>query len=93
MIEKYVVVVIVVWRLTHLFALEDGPYDIIIGLRKILGNSLFGHLMDCFYCLSIWIGLSAAFYEGSTWQEVILLCLYYSGASILIEKITNKNFS
>lgn len=93
MIEKYIVIVIVVWRLTHLLALEDGPFDIIIRIRKLVGDSFFGQLMDCFYCLSVWIGLAAAFYVGTSWQEIILLCLYYSGTSILLEKSTNKNFS
>lgn len=91
-IEKYVLLVIVVWRVTHLIGAEDGPFDIIISLRKLLGNSFFGKLMDCFYCLSVWIGLAVAGYAGKNVQEIIILCLYYSGASILIEKLTNKNF-
>lgn len=90
---KYLVLVIVVWRLTHLISAEDGPFDLIIKLRKLAGNSFFGKLMDCFYCLSIWIGLLAAWYAGRHWEEIILLCLYYSGASILLEKLTNKNFT
>lgn len=90
---KYFVLVIVVWRVTHLISAEDGPFDIIIKTRKLAGNSFFGKLMDCFYCLSIWIGLAAAFYAGNKWQEISILCLYYSGAAILLEKITNKNFS
>ncbi len=49
--------------------------------------------MDCFYCLSIWIGLGAAIYTGDNIKEIILLTLYYSGASLLLEKITNKNFT
>jgi hypothetical protein len=91
-IEKYLLIVIVVWRLTHLFTSEDGPFDLIIKLRKLLGNSFFGKLMDCFYCLSIWIGLLCALYEGDNILEIIILTLYYSGASLLLEKLTNKNF-
>jgi hypothetical protein len=91
-IEKYLILVIVVWRITHLLSMEDGPFDLVFKTRKRLGNSFFGKLMDCFYCLSIWIGLLAAFYAGKTAIDIILLCLYYSGASILLEKATNKNF-
>lgn len=91
-LEKYLVLVIVAWRLTHLISAEDGPFDLIIKTRKLAGNSFLGKLMDCFYCLSIWTGLSAAFYAGNNVKEIIILCLYYSGASILLEKITNKNF-
>ena len=92
-LEKYLVLVIVTWRLTHLISAEDGPFDLIIKIRKLAGNSFFGKLMDCFYCLSIWMGLLAAFYVSREAIEIIILCLYYSGASILLEKITNKNFS
>ena len=90
---KYLVVVIVVWRITHLITTEDGPFDMIIKMRKFVGNSFLGKLMDCFYCLSIWIGLAFAFYLEKNVEMIILLTLYYSGASILIEKITNKNFT
>jgi uncharacterized membrane protein len=89
---EYYVLVIVVWRITHLISSEDGPFDLIIKLRKQMGNSFIGKLMDCFYCLSIWIGFFAAWYAGNNITEIIILTFYYSGASILLEKLTNKNF-
>jgi hypothetical protein len=89
---KYFVFVIIVWRLTHLITAEDGPFDLIIKIRKSMGNSFWGKLMDCFYCLSIWVGVPAAWYACANWLELIILCIYYSGASILLEKLTNKNF-
>jgi hypothetical protein len=91
-LEKYFILVIVVWRLTHLICAEDGPFDLIIKLRKVLSNSFFGKLMDCFYCLSIWFGFAGAWYEGDNLKEIIILTLYYSGVTILLEKLTNKNF-
>lgn len=89
---KYFVLVIIVWRLTHLISAEDGPFDLIFKLRKLAGNSFFGKLMDCFYCLSIWIGFFVAIYQTRAAEEVIILTLYYSGAALIIEKLTNKNF-
>jgi hypothetical protein len=92
-LEKYLIVAIVVWRLTHLISSEDGPFNLIIKARKIAGTTFLGTLMDCFYCLSIWIGLLCACLISKCWQEIVLLTLYYSGASILLEKLTNKNFN
>lgn len=89
---KYFVIVIVVWRITHLITAEDGPFDLILRLRKLMGNSFFGKLMDCFYCLSIWIGFFVALYVSKSLEEILILTLYYSGASLILEKITNKNF-
>lgn len=91
-LEKYLIIVVVVWRLTHLISAEDGPFDLIFKLRKLFGNSFVGKLMDCFYCLSIWIGFLCAIYIGNTTIDVLFLTLFYSGASILVEKLTNKTF-
>lgn len=92
LVLKYIVGVIAVWRLTHLISSEDGPFDLIFKFRKSLGDSVLGKLMDCFYCLSIWIGLSMAFFMSGEAKEILLLTLYYSGSSILLEKLTNKSF-
>jgi hypothetical protein len=91
-LEKYFILVIVVWRITHLIASEDGPFEIIFKIRKMFGETFFGKLMDCFYCLSIWVGFVAAFATSYQIKEILLLTFYYSGASILLEKQTNKSF-
>jgi hypothetical protein len=90
MFEQYFVITIIVWRITHLISSEDGPFDIIIRFRKLLGESFWGKLMDCFYCLSIWIGLLCACVEANGIREGIILTLYYSGSAILLEKLTDK---
>ena len=85
--------VFAVWRLTHLFNKEDGPFDIIFLLRKKAGNSFFGRMMDCFYCLSIWIALPFGIWLGITWTGKILVWLALSGAVCLLEQATIKNDS
>jgi hypothetical protein len=92
-VEKYGLLVIAVWRLTHLISAEDGPFDLIIKLRRMAGTGFFGKLMDCFYCLSMWMGVAAALLATTDLKEVVVLTLYYSGASLLLEKLTNKNFA
>jgi hypothetical protein len=32
------VCLLAVWRLTHLFVFEDGPFDVIVRLRTAVGN-------------------------------------------------------
>jgi Protein of unknown function (DUF1360) len=87
----FVVILLAVWRVTHLTQAEDGPFDIIFKLRKLAGNSFFGHLMDCFYCFSIWVALAPGLYFGRGWIEKILLWFALSGGAILLEKITNRD--
>src|ERR1051326_1161430 len=47
--------ILAVWRITHFFQAEDGPWDVAVRLRRLVGNGFWGKLLDCFYCLSIWI--------------------------------------
>ncbi len=77
-----------VWRITHLLANEDGPWDLILRLRKAVGSGFWGHLMDCFYCLSLWVALPFAIAMANSWREGLLLWPSLSGAAILLERAT-----
>lgn len=86
----FLIVILAVWRLTHLIQAEDGPFDVIFHIRKFVGDGFFGKLMDCFYCVSVWVAFVPAFYYGIGIYKMIL-CLSFSGGAILLEKLTNKN--
>ncbi|MBG9375256.1 DUF1360 domain-containing protein [Panacibacter sp. DH6] len=83
--------VFAVWRITHMLGKEDGPFDIIFLMRKKAGAGFFGSLLDCFYCLSIWIALPFGIWLGLSWQEKILCWLALSGAACLLEQATTKS--
>jgi hypothetical protein len=80
-----------VWRITHLLSKEDGPFDIIYIIRKKAGTGFFGSLLDCFYCISIWVSLPFAILIAPLWPEKILLWLALSGAACLLEQATAKS--
>jgi len=82
----FTLAVLATWRLTHLLAMEDGPGDIIATLRQALGNRFFGKLMDCFYCLSLWVAAPVAFLLTNKWSEWPLFWLALSGAACLLER-------
>ena len=79
-----------VWRLSHGIAKENGPLMVFARLRATLARAQkrSGGLFDaisCVYCLSFWIGLTAALwvaYDVFTW---ISYGLAFSGASMLLE--------
>lgn len=77
-----------VWRVTHLLVAEDGPWDIVVRARRRAGSGFWGRLLDCFYCLSLWIAAPLAVLLGATWAERVLLWLAMSGAAILLERMT-----
>ena len=76
-----------VWRVTHLFQAEDGPFDLIVRLRQAVGNSFLGSLMDCFYCLSLWVALPPALYLGGTGFEKALQWLALSAGAIIVQNL------
>ena len=61
--------ILAVWRVTHFFWGEDGPGDIVIRIRRLAGDGFFGRVLDCFYCLSLWVALPFAIVIGKEWPE------------------------
>lgn len=82
----FVIAVLAVWRLTHLLSKEDGPFDLMYKIRKQIGQGFFANLLDCFYCLSIWVAIPFGIWIGHTVIEKIICCLALSGAVCLIQK-------
>jgi hypothetical protein len=81
--------VLAVWRVTHLLYAEDGPWDSFVMLRRKAGEGFWGGLLDCFYCLSLWIALPLAIWIGLSWTERALLWPAFSAGAILLERMTS----
>lgn len=86
----FILLSLAVWRLTHLLGKEDGPFDIVFLLRKRAGTGFFGKLLDCFYCLSLWIALPLGIWQGDGWWGKLLYWLALSGAACLLEQATSN---
>ncbi|MBO9617778.1 MAG: hypothetical protein J7539_01975 [Niabella sp.] len=83
--------ILAVWRITHLLAKEDGPFDWVYRLRVKMGNGFWGHLLDCFYCLSIWVSLPFGIWLGHDVPEQFLYWIALSGAACLLEQGTTNS--
>ena len=79
-----------VWRITHLLHAEDGPWNLMARFRHLLGGGMPGQMLDCFYCLSVWIAVPFAWIVGESWKERLLLSAGTSGAAVLLERLTAK---
>jgi len=93
-IWRFCLAALAVWRMTHLLAEEDGPWDAIANLRARLGASIFGRLMDCFYCLSLWISLPLAVWLNGGWAGIIGLIVHWlalSGTACLFQRMTETS--
>jgi hypothetical protein len=88
---NFVLAVLATWRVTHLLAEEDGPADLVVRFRKLLGDSFVGRMMDCFYCLSVWIAAPAAVFVNRRPLEWFMNWLALSGGACLLERLTTKH--
>ena len=72
-----------------LFYGEDGPWELwcdgLVRLARVLG------LLDCFYCLSLWMAAPLAWLMGANWKQRLMLWPALSAGAILLERLTVKN--
>jgi uncharacterized protein DUF1360 len=83
---RLIVAVLATWRVAHCVAHEDGPFGIIVRLRARAGPGLLGELMDCPYCLSLWIAVPFAFTLATTVPAWCAAWLAISGGASLLER-------
>jgi len=76
------------WRITHLLNQEAGPGEVLAKFRRFLGTGSWGQLLDCFYCLSLWVSAPFALVIGKGWLECLLLWPALSGATIVVERLS-----
>jgi len=90
---RLVIAGLAVWRATHLLAAEDGPWDLIVRIRLKLGTSIWGHLMDCFHCLSLWISIPFALFVADGVLSRVVAWLALSGAACLAERVSGEHLN
>jgi len=86
----FVMGILAVWRISYLLSQEDGPFDIIIRIRKQIGSGFFGNLLDCFYCISIWVSIPFAYLLCEGWLDGIITLFALSGAASLLFNFSEK---
>jgi hypothetical protein len=86
-LSSLLVGVLVVWRLTHLVAAEEGPGQLLVRVRARAGVGFWGSVVCCFNCLSIWIAVPLALALGSSWLDRLILWPALSGGASLLERI------
>jgi Protein of unknown function (DUF1360) len=87
---RFGLAVLATWRLCHLVTEEDGPGNAIARLRAKAGAGPAGELMDCFYCLSLWVAAPLALEVSRRRRETPLVWLALSGAACLVERTTRE---
>jgi hypothetical protein len=86
---RCVLVVLGTWRLAHLVAREDGPFDVIVRLRARVGDGAMGALMDCPHCLGLWIAMPFAWWLAETRGEWVVAWLGVSGGASFLQRVVD----
>ena len=88
--STFIIGMLAVWRLTHLLWAEDGPWSVFARLRRLVGEGALGRLLDCFYCLSLWVSVPFAWILAPSWIERAIVWLGLSGGAVLLERATAR---
>lgn len=76
------------WRISHFLVAEDGPGNIVVRLRAKAGDGPVGAIMDCFYCMSVWVAAPLAVIAATDLTGWLLCWLALSGGASLLEQGT-----
>lgn len=95
-IALFILSSLAVWRITHMFLEEAGPFNIFGKIEQKLykmkhKDGGIRNLLTCFYCLSIYISLPFSIYLSKNIFEFIVFTLSLSTISIFIESLMDKN--
>jgi len=95
---EFVVICLMVWRVSALLTAERGPYDLLGKFRDVVGvgydemsqcqgKNEVSKALCCIRCTSLWVGLVAAllFFPGA-W---LLYGLALSAGAIVVERVVN----
>jgi hypothetical protein len=87
----FIAALLAVWRVTHLVVVEDGPWDLLVKLRRIASAIALERLVACFYCASVWVALGFALLITREWHALVVYVPALSGGAILLERATNRD--
>jgi hypothetical protein len=88
---RLLVAVLATWRLSHLVVAEDGPWDVVVRLRRRAGAGMLGRLMDCFYCTSLWAAAPMALVVAQEPAAWAVAWLGVSGGACLIQRTVGRD--
>lgn len=88
--SRFAVGALATWRVAHLVADEDGPFDIIVRLRARAGDSPIGGLMDCIYCLTVWVAVPFTLWAVRGRRNTVPVSIAMSGAACLLERVAGR---
>lgn len=90
------------WRLSNLLVEEEGPGNIFVKIRKVMGvyydeysqkqtTGWLGDLFSCVWCMSVWVSfILVSLDKWRFFHQYLVLPLGLSGMVVVVHKLVNK---
>lgn len=84
------------WRVSSLITQEDGPADMFVRFRRLVGVERAGEitglatLFSCIWCVSMWVAPVLLPLTANTIGTLVLLILSASTISIIVQKLVSN---
>ncbi|NEK35067.1 hypothetical protein [Rhizobium leguminosarum] len=75
-----------VWRLTHFFTSESGPFFVMEKIRQSRFGQATSSALACFECMSIWVAAGVSLHPATGFATWLLGTFAMSGFAILVER-------
>jgi len=85
---QLILAILAVYRVAHMIAKEDGPFDVLSWIRGKVDpeqKAWIGRGLNCVVCLSFWLSL-VVFALGGSWLEWLAV----AGGVMIFHKSVNK---
>ena len=82
--------VLAVYRVSHMIANEDGPFDVFVFIREKAGQrNWIGRGLNCVLCISVWLSIIPAIAMTRS-AEFVLYWFAIAGGVLVIHKYFNR---
>lgn len=94
---RLVVASMAVYRVAHMLAREDGPFDLFTRWRDRIGQrNWIGRGFHCVLCISFWLSIPAALWVLNTWItglifDMTIFWLAIAGLVLVFHQLEGKN--
>lgn len=93
--KEIIILILATYKLSHLFAFEDGPFEVLDKFRKwsgvkvseygeMYGTNQFSIGLICMECNSIWIGIATTIFFMYSSMAIIILFPFAIGGAITL---------
>lgn len=81
--ELLILSVLAVYGITLIISETDAPFGVLYKLREKYD------MLSCFICVSVWVSALVSLYTVSNFGEWLLHTFAFSGAAILLNRLSN----